>query len=138
MSEAMSLVAAPNWSAVRQEYEERLFDPKVICVRHGITNAQLRYRRESEGWLSVRARVVRKDDLVPRMLKILDKQLRQLEASVKDPIDKQANVLGTMIKNLDKLIEMGAAKPNADPPTRKDMTVLREKLVQRIVQSRRS
>ena len=93
--EAVSERSAPvRWDIVRAEYEERHFLPAVICQRHGITPAQLRYRREVEGWLSSRARVVRQDDLVARMLKVLDKQIRRLEGAVDLPIDKQANVLG--------------------------------------------
>lgn len=127
-------IAPVRWDIIRAEYEERHFLPAMICRRHGITPAQLRYRREVEGWLSSRARVVRQDDLVARMLKVLDKQVRRLEAEVDLPIDKQANVLGTQVKILDKLIEMGAAKPNVDPPTHKDEADLRDKLVKRIVQ----
>lgn len=130
-------VAAPvDWDAVREEYEGRRFLPKVICQRYGLTAAQLRYRRESEGWLSARARVVRQDELVARMLKVLDKQIRRLEMAKDEPIDKQATVLSIHIKSLDKLIEMGASQPNVEPATKKDVTELRNKLAKRIEQFR--
>lgn len=125
-----------RWDAIREEYEGRLFLPATICKRHGITLAQLRYRREVEGWPSIKARIVRQDDLVARMLKVLDKQIRRLEMAVDEPIDKQANVLSTQVKTLDKLIEMGAAKRNVEPPTKKDVTDLRNKLAKRIEQFR--
>ena len=125
-----------RWDIIRTEYESRQFLPAIICKRHGISLAQLRYRREIEGWPSIRARVVRHEDLVARMLKVLDKQIRRLEAAVDEPIDKQANVLSTQVKTLDKLIEMGAAQPNVEPPTKKDMTDLRNKLAKRIEQYR--
>ena len=126
--------AAPDWAAVREEYEGRLFLPPVICKRHGITVSQLRYRRQMEGWLGAKARVPRQGDIVSRMLKVLDKQIKQLEAAVNEPIDKQVNALGVSVKTLDKLIELGTAKPNAEPATRKDMTDLRAKLVRRMEQ----
>ena len=125
-----------RWDIIRAEYEGRQFVPAVICRRHGITPAQLRYRREAEGWPSIRARVVRQEDLVARMLKVLDEQIRRLEAAVDMPIDKQASVLGAQVKTLDKLIELGAAQPNVEPPTHKDMTDLRNKLAKRIEQYR--
>lgn len=125
------------WDEVRAEYEGRLFLPEIICRRHGITPAQLRYRREVEGWLSANARVVRQGDLVARMLKVLDKQIRQLEKAVDEPIDKQANVLSTQVKTLEKLIGMGAARPNAEPASKKDDADLRDKLVKRIEQYKR-
>lgn len=123
-----------RWDDVRAEYEGRQFVPTTICKRHGITLAQLRYRREVEGWLSARARIVRHDDIVAYMLRVLDKQIRQLERAVDEPIEKQANVLSTHVKTLDKLIEMGAAQPNAEPATKKDVADLRTKLAKRIEQ----
>jgi recombinational DNA repair ATPase RecF len=114
-----------------------LFLPTVICRRHGITAAQLRYRREMEGWLSARARVPKQADLVARMLKVLDKQIRRLEAAVDEPIDKQVKALSESVKTLDTLIKNGASKPNVEPATRKDMTDLRAKLVKRFEQSAR-
>ncbi len=123
-----------RWDDVRAEYEGRMFVPSTICKRHGITIAQLRYRREMEGWLSARARVPRKEDMVTQMLKVLHKQLKRLESAVNEPIDKQANVLGTHVKTLEKLIEMGAARPNAEPASKKNMEDLRSKLAKRIEQ----
>ena len=136
LNKASEPQAPIRWDAIREEYEGRDFVPATICKRHGITLAQLRYRREVEGWLSIRARIVRHDDLVARMLKVLDKQIRRLEAAVDEPIDKQANVLSTQVKTLDKLIEMGAAQRNVEPPTKTDMTDLRNKLAKRIEQYR--
>ncbi|WP_108395755.1 hypothetical protein [Devosia submarina] len=132
----METAAEPGvrWDDVRAEYEGRLFVPATICKRYGITIAQLRYRREMEGWLSARARIPRKEDMVAQMLKVLDKQLKRLESAVDEPIDKQANVLGTHVKTLEKLIEMGAAKPNAEPASTKNMDDLRSKLAKRIEQ----
>lgn len=91
--------AAPiNWVAIREEYEGRLFLPRVICKRYGITSAQLRRRREVEGWLSARARRVQKGDLVARMMKVLDRQIRQLEAAVNEPIEKQVGALSASVR----------------------------------------
>lgn len=133
----MSDKAPPDWVSIREEYEGRLFLPTVICRRHGITTAQLRYRREMEGWISARARVPKQADLVARMLKVLDKQIRRLEAAVDEPIDKQVKALSESVKTLDTLIKNGASKPNVEPATRKDMTDLRAKLVKRFEQSAR-
>lgn len=130
----MSETAMPDWASIREEYEGRQFLPTVICRRHGISVAQLRYRREMEGWLSARARVPKQADLVARMLKVLDKQIRTLEAAVDEPIDKQVKALADSVKTLDSLIKQGAAKPNAEPASRKDMTDLRAKLVKRMEQ----
>ena len=128
---------ATDWEAVRAEYEGRLFHPTMICKRHGITVSQLRYRREQEDWIGIRSGPPRKADLVARMLKVLEAQIKELEKATDMPIDKKAKVLADEVRTLDKLIEMGAAARNVEPPTRKDMTDLRAKLAKRLEQSRR-
>ena len=130
----MSETAMPDWASIREESEGRQFLPAVICRRHGISVAQLRYRREMEGWLSARARVPKQADLVARMLKVLDKQIRTLEAAVDEPIDKQVKALADSVKTLDSLIKQGAAKPNVEPASRKDVSDLRAKLIKRMDQ----
>ena len=127
----------PDWATIRAEYEGRLFLPPLICQRHGITPAQLRYRREKEDWLSLKAHPPSKTQLVARMIRVLDAQMRELETNVELPIDKRASMLAGQVKTLDKLIEMGAAERNVEPPSTKDMTDLRAKLVKRLVQSDR-
>ncbi len=127
----------PDWAIIRAEYEGRLYVPPMICQRHGITPAQLRYRREKEDWLSLKAHPPSRMQLVVRMLRVLDAQMRELETDMELPIDKKAAMLAGQVKTLDKLIEMGAAQRNVEPPTRKDMTDLRAKLVKRLEQSER-
>ncbi|HTM78961.1 MAG TPA: hypothetical protein VL133_15215 [Devosia sp.] len=124
----------PDWDAIRVEYETRAFLPRMICRRYAITEFQLRYRREREGWVGGRTHVVRRSDLIERMFKILNKQMSVLEKAVTDPIDKQANVLSTSVKTLEKLIELGAAERNVKPTNKKDMRDLRDKLAKRIDQ----
>ncbi len=127
----------PDWIVIRAEYEGRLFVPDTICKRHGITRSQLRYRREKEDWFTIRGNPPRKADLVQRMMLVLDGQIRELEEATDMPIDKRANLLAAQVKTLDKLIEMGAAPRNVDPPTRRDMADIRNKLAERLAQSKR-
>lgn len=130
--------AAPEvrWDIIRQEYEGRHFPPRIICERHGITRPQLRYRREMEGWLTINARPVQQMGLLARMLQALDIQVRRLEMAKNEPIEKQARTLSLQVATLDKILKMGAAKRNVEPPTVKDVTDLQDKLVRRIEQFR--
>ena len=121
-------VRRPDWGAIRLEYEGRQFEPATICKRHGITPAQLRHRRQCEGWLSQRERRPKEAVLLTRMLKVLDRQIRDLEMATDEPVDKLTNTLATQVKTLDKLIELGAAERNVEPATRKDMAAMRTKL----------
>jgi len=79
----------PDWATIRTEYEGRLFEPKVICERHGVTAAQLRYRRQCEGWLSQRERKPKEAVLVARMLKILEQQIRDLGMAKDIPVERR-------------------------------------------------
>ncbi|UYN99691.1 MAG: hypothetical protein KIT02_00110 [Devosia sp.] len=126
--------AQPDWGVIRAEYESRQFIPTVICRRHGVTLSQLRYRREVEGWTSIKMRVPTTAKLVARMLRVLEGQIKELEQAMDSPIDKQASVLASQVKTLDKLIELGAAERNVEPPSKRDMTDLRAKLVKRLDQ----
>jgi len=125
---------APDWDAIRLDYESRAFLPKDICRRYAVTDSQLRYRREREGWVGSRARVVRSSDLINRLFKILNKQVRLLENAVKDPIDKQVGALSATVKTFEKLVELSAAERNVKPVDKKDMRNLRDKLAKRIDQ----
>lgn len=127
----------PDWTTIRAEYEGRLYTPEVICQRHGITKSRLRYRREREDWLSIKAHPPSKNALVARMLRVLDAQIKELEKAEEMPIDKRSKMLADHVKTLDKLIELGAAERNVEPPSRRDMTDLRAKLVKRFEQSQR-
>jgi hypothetical protein len=126
----------PDWQAIRLEYENREFVPKVICKRHGITPAQLRYRREREDWDPIRRRP-RQTDLVGRLMALLDKQIRELEMEKDMPLEKKARMLAEQVKILDKLIGKGAARRNVEPPSTKNIDDLRAKLVRRLEQSDR-
>ncbi len=121
----------PDWATIRDEYENRLFHPSTICKRHGVSENQLRYRREREGWFNSRGRAPTTAELVTRMLKVLERQVWQLEKAMNEPVDKQVNALAVSVKSLDKLIEFGAAKPNVPPASRTDMTEMRARLVER-------
>ena len=125
---------APDWADIRDEYETRAFPSREICRRHAITEAQLRYRRERDGWVSSRARVVRSSDLINRLFKILNKQVSLLEKAVNDPLDKQVGALGATIKSFEKLGELSAAARDVEPTDDEDMRDLRDKLAKRIDQ----
>ena len=124
----------PDWQAIRAEYVEHQMLPALICKRHGITQAQLRYRREQEDWPVVRERRPRRASLVATMLRVLAGQIEELEKATDMPIEKRAKLLAEHARTMDRLIEKGATKRNVAPPTRKDMTDLRAKLVKRLDQ----
>lgn len=124
----------PDWAAVQADYEQSNGTLPEICARHGITGAQLRHRRERHGWQLRNEWGLRVGPLISRMLRVLDGQVRELETQMTDPVDKNAALLGTMTKTLEKLIELDEAQRSRKPAKRKEMSDIRNKLATRIEQ----
>ena len=128
---------APDWAAVQLDYEQGNGTLGVICTRHGITEAQLRFRRERHGWHMRHDWSMRTAPLINRMMRVLDAQVRALEKQMDGPIDKSAALLGTMTKTLEKLMQLEEKQKAKVPGQRKELSDLREKLVARIEQLKR-
>lgn len=125
-----------DWAAVQHDFELHTLTNDTICQCHGITRAQLRYRVEKFGWVAYRARRIDRPVLVNRLLKIFDRQLRQLEKSGMTQTDKHINLLATATRTLDKILEFQQAQ-QPGPPHKKDMADLRDKLARRLDQFKR-
>lgn len=123
-----------DWAAVQRDHEHNNGTQKEICARYGITIAQLRFRRERQGWQLRATREVDLRLLIYRMLRALEKQVRNLEKTMNDPVDKSAMTLGTMTKTLEKLMALDTANRTRQPTQKKEMSDLRNKLAQRIEQ----
>ena len=127
-----------DWVAVRIAYEAREETEVAIRKRFGITENRLRRRREKELWIKRSARRVERGTLVMAMMRLLARQIVILEKQMNGPIDKEAALLGTMAKTLEKLMELEKADA-AQRPAQKDLTDLRNKVAKRIEQlSRRN
>ena len=127
-------VQGVDWAAVQLDYEQSNGSLADICQRFGVTEAQLRYRRERHGWTMRNEWGLRVLPLISRMMRVLDAQVRQLEKQMTEPVDKSVALLGTMTKTLEKLIELDEAQRAKRPAKRKEMSDIRNKLVARIEQ----
>ncbi|MDP2782894.1 hypothetical protein [Devosia sp.] len=126
---------APNvdWAAVQHDYEIHALTNATICQCHGITRSQLRYRIEKFGWVAFRARRIDRPVLVKRLLKIFDRQLRQLEKTGMIHTPEDVSLLATATRTLDKIL----AIKQVDRPRQveeDDMDDLRDKLAERFDQ----
>ena len=127
----------PDWSAIRRDYEDGKGTIADLCDRHHIAEWQFRYRREREKWRLRKSRRVDVGGLIGRLLGVLDTQLAALEKTeMPEPIDKQAALLGTMAKTLEKLMELESAEQARKPQEKKEMSELRNKLAERIAKLR--
>lgn len=123
-----------DWAAVQLDYEQSNGSLKAICARYDITTAQLRHRRERHGWHLRNDWGMRIGPLINRMMRVLDGQVRALEKQMSGPVDKNAGLLGTMTKTLEKLIELNEGQRSKQPANQKEMSDLRNALADRIVQ----
>jgi hypothetical protein len=123
-----------DWAAVQIDYEQDNGTLPEICARHGITDAQLRHRRERHGWKLRNEWTLRIAPLISRMMRVLDGQVRTLERQMTEPVDRNAALLGTMTKTLEKLIELDDRQRAKQPAKRKEMSDIRNKLAARIEQ----
>lgn len=131
------LVPRVDWAAVQFDYEQRHGSLKDICARYGVSEAQLRHRRERHGWQPRNDWKLRVGPLLARMMRVLDGQVRALENDMNQPVDKTANLLGTMTKTLEKILAL-EAEQQAKPPARsRELSDLRNKLAARIEQLKR-
>ena len=125
-----------DWSAVQLAYETHTLTNAQICEHFDITGAQLRYRRQNHGWISQRARVVNRPELINRMMKILEQQVCRLEKPMVNSVDRDIGLLSTASKTLDKLIELQKdSRPSVEDEY--EMIEIREKLALRIDQHKR-
>ena len=125
-----------DWSAVQLAYETHTLTNAQICEHFDITGAQLRYRRQNHGWISQRARVVNRPELINRMMKILEQQVCILEKPMVNNVDRDIGLLSTASKTLDKLIELQKdSRPSVEDEY--EMIEIREKLALRIDQHKR-
>lgn len=134
--------AAVDWGAVRRDYEAGDLRIALIARRHGITDCQIRYRREREGWYVRKARTVEPEALVMRMLILFERQVKRLDGEMKDKdssAEKSVALLNTMARTLEKLLEL-EAEAKSGRRARPVMAIedLREQLARRLENHRQS
>jgi uncharacterized membrane protein YgaE (UPF0421/DUF939 family) len=122
-----------DWLAIRIAYEARDCTEEELRRQHGVTEGQIRYRREKENWVKRSTRKIERGTLITRMMSVLARQVSILERQMNGQIDKEAALLGTMTKTLEKLMELERADA-AQRPSQKDLTELRAKVAKRIEQ----
>ena len=131
---------APDWAAVRADYEGGHGTLAEIRARHGVGQAQLNERRNAEAWTPRRPGSAQTSGarLARRLLSLLEKIAHGMETKLMAGKDVDANelrLLDTMVKALERLIAM--EKGDTAPAGKKrgsavEAAALRAKLVERI------
>lgn len=122
-----------DWAAVQAAYEAGEMPQKEIWETFKVTAAKIRYRRQSEHWAMPTKRRVARGTLITAMMRVLAKQIETLEKQMPEQIDKEATLLGTMAKTLEKLIQLEKGEAG-QRPVQKDLSALRLKVAKRLEQ----
>jgi hypothetical protein len=155
MADETEAAGPTDLEAVRADYEGNLLTLDEVAERHGISKTTIDNRRRSEGWLSRKLKKqVSRGDIISRMFRILERQIIQLEQSMKaanqpqgeQPVahkevsEKEVAVLGKLVGTLEKLITIETAAVDRPKPVAKgrDMHTLRDQLAERIEQLKRA
>ncbi len=128
------------WGTVRTEYEETDEPVQLICERHEISLYALKRATDMLGWRKRRPARFDRRDITMRMFRLLDTQIRILEAKMTKAGEAEVNVLGKLVATLDKLMAIRRADEPAPPRSAKsarEMSDIKQRLVERIEQLKR-
>lgn len=113
---------AEFWPRVRQDYEQSHLTIAQMSVKHEVSQSTILQRAHDENWVRRRPRKIDPNDLVMRMLDLLDRQMVQLENDMNEGSTEVA-MLTKVAATLDKVLllkdrtageELAASSKEAD------------------------
>ena len=125
---------------LRSFYEGNVEPVKWICERHGIGRTALHKLVLRHGWRQRHPRRINRSDVIERLMRLLDQQIRQLEETPANAGAGVATALSRLVNSLEKLIEMKRAEASRRPERRrrpKEISDIKARLIERIEQLKR-
>ncbi len=123
--------------ALQGEYEEKILTIVALCAKYDISRSRLYELARQHGWRLRSPKRVDRNDLIERLLRLVQAQIGYLETQMRKKTSDHAAMLGRLVNTLDKLIELKDADDSGrSKPVRasKAMTDLRAKIADRIAQ----
>lgn len=119
---------------MRADYEDRTIKIPDVAAKYGITRWTLYVIARGEGWRLRNPRRVDQHDLTQRLLRMLERQVLQLEDAMTKEHADQSAVLGKLASTLDRLIALdkATARPAAKRSESKVMQDIRKKVAERL------
>lgn len=130
-----------KWAAIKADYLAGDLTVPEIVKKHGRSRTAIYEHAAREGWAKRRPIVKNgRSGLINRLTVLLERQLKFLEKNMTGTDDKEVALLGTMVRTLEKLIDLERKDEAAaeEPQQDQQMSDLREKLAARIDQLRQS
>ena len=128
------------WEEVGKDYNDIGLKMADLLVRHELTKGEFDYHRELAGWPMRNRSPVNRDRLVGRIFSLINRHLAAMEKNMNPGSQTDVAVLNQLVGSLGRLIrfEAGSAKTGAPETRTTDLEDIREKLVQRIEDLKRS
>lgn len=125
--------SADKHAAVRTAYETTPDTLEEIGDKQGVGVSTIHDWAKQEGWVRRRPRHVDPNDLVGRMLYLLDRQMSELETAMNNGAAEVA-LLAKLVTTLDKVLLLKDRALREPPRSSKRVEELRAKIVERIVE----
>lgn len=116
---------------VRADYEAPLLTLREICLKHSIAASTVQQWARAEGWTMRQPHRVDPDDLVGRVLNVLDRQIAELETAMTNGATEVA-MLSKVVTTLDRVLALRERVAHDRPRSSKRVDELRAKIAERI------
>lgn len=120
---------------MRQDYEASELSVSEIAAKYGVGAKRVYSLRLEHGWRPRRRSAhVDRADVIKTMMLVLKRQLTQLERDMKVPGEKEAAVLASLARSLEKLIKLDQAESAAAGQQVSRIEHARLKLIRRMAE----
>lgn len=132
-------IVGEELEGIRVDYEGDELLIKLICEKWEISRSMLRSLVILHGWRQRHPRRIDPRDVVGRLFRLLDAQIRELEKDMTKAGAGEAAVLGKLVTTLEKLISIkkGQTIVPQTPRQTKEMSDIKARLVEQIEQLKR-
>lgn len=128
-----SLHDAAFRARVRADYEAPGLILSEIRQKHGVAGATIQQWARAEGWKMRQPRRVDPNDLVARMLDLLDVQITDLETVMTNG-STEVGMLAKLVTTLDRVLALKARSAREDNKPSTRLAALRAKIAERLAE----
>lgn len=134
MDEAVAARPSIAWAAVREDYEAGVLTRNAVAAKHGVPLPEIESRARDCKWSRPNSEVTDRRILIFKLLALLERQIDQVDAMMKQDPHREISVLTNLVRDLDKLIAIEKAEtgPLLAAVEDKEMRDLQRKLEKRI------
>jgi hypothetical protein len=134
---------AGYWDGVHKDYAAGVLSLHAIYEKHGLTQGRFNYAKKQYGWKRRYSSAVSRKTIINSLFRLIDGMTSNLEIQMSNNegvvSDKEVGVLGQLVNMMGKLIDIeGSSSPKRTTRETKQMSSIREKLVERIAELKRN